>query len=64
MTALAASLAVIIFGLLSSTALNMVVVPILYARFHRPTERTGRGHQRHRQQRTGCDERHAEPIEP
>jgi len=27
---------VIIFGLLSSTALNMVVVPILYERFGRP----------------------------
>jgi multidrug efflux pump subunit AcrB len=27
---------VIMFGLLSSTALNMVVVPILYERFGRP----------------------------
>ena len=27
---------VIMFGLLSSTALNMIVVPILYARFGRP----------------------------
>lgn len=30
---------VIIFGLLSSTALNMVVVPILYERFGRPVSR-------------------------
>jgi Cu/Ag efflux pump CusA len=28
---------VIMFGLLSSTALNMIVVPILYERFGRPT---------------------------
>ena len=28
---------VILFGLVSSTALNMVVVPILYERFGRPT---------------------------
>jgi multidrug efflux pump subunit AcrB len=27
---------VIMFGLLSSTALNMIVVPILYDRFGRP----------------------------
>ena len=27
---------VIMFGLLSSTALNMIVVPILYVRFGRP----------------------------
>lgn len=27
---------VIMFGLLSSTALNMLVVPILYVRFGRP----------------------------
>ena len=27
---------VIMFGLLSSTALNMIVVPILYERFGRP----------------------------
>jgi Cu/Ag efflux pump CusA len=30
---------VIMFGLLSSTALNMIVVPILYDRFGRPAER-------------------------
>jgi Cu/Ag efflux pump CusA len=29
---------VIMFGLLSSTALNMVVVPLLYDRFGRPAE--------------------------
>ena len=35
---------VIMFGLLSSTALNMVVVPILYERFGRPvSERLGQG---------------------
>jgi hypothetical protein len=28
------------FGLLSSTALNMIVVPILYERFGRPTAAT------------------------
>ena len=28
---------VIMFGLLSSTALNMIVVPILYERFGRPS---------------------------
>ena len=32
---------VIMFGLLSSTALNMVVVPILYERFGRPALREG-----------------------
>ena len=32
---------VIMFGLLSSTALNMVVVPILYERFGRPAEARG-----------------------
>ena len=31
---------VIMFGLLSSTALNMIVVPILYERFGRQTNRT------------------------
>jgi multidrug efflux pump subunit AcrB len=30
---------VIMFGLLSSTALNMIVVPILYVRFGRPAAR-------------------------
>ena len=30
---------VIMFGLLSSTALNMIVVPILYERFGRPPAR-------------------------
>jgi multidrug efflux pump subunit AcrB len=30
---------VIMFGLLSSTALNMIVVPILYERFGRPVSR-------------------------
>jgi hypothetical protein len=30
---------VIMFGLLSSTALNMIVVPILYERFGRPASR-------------------------
>jgi multidrug efflux pump subunit AcrB len=29
---------VIMFGLLSSTALNMIVVPVLYERFGRPVE--------------------------
>jgi CzcA family heavy metal efflux pump len=32
---------VIMFGLLSSTALNMIVVPILYERFGRPTPAVG-----------------------
>jgi Cu/Ag efflux pump CusA len=31
---------VIMFGLLSSTALNMIVVPILYERFGRSTAAT------------------------
>jgi CzcA family heavy metal efflux pump len=34
---------VIMFGLLSSTALNMIVVPILYERFGRPTSRVAAG---------------------
>ena len=35
---------VIMFGLASSTALNMIVVPIVYARFGRPAPAvTGRG---------------------
>jgi multidrug efflux pump subunit AcrB len=29
---------VIMFGLLSSTALNMIVVPLLYERFARPLQ--------------------------
>jgi multidrug efflux pump subunit AcrB len=32
---------VIMFGLLSSTALNMVVVPALYERFGRPAQEYG-----------------------
>jgi Cu/Ag efflux pump CusA len=35
---------VILFGLASSTALNMIVVPVLYARFGRPVQaETDRG---------------------
>ena len=44
---------VIMFGLLSSTALNMVVVPILYERFGRPAARTpARLDGTHEQERT------------
>jgi CzcA family heavy metal efflux pump len=35
---------VILCGLASSTALNMIVVPVLYARFGRPAIRTPQGH--------------------
>ena len=41
---------VILFGLLTSTALNMVVVPILYERFGRPTAAAVAAHDRGREE--------------